>query len=256
MVKIFARTGRSRITGLLLGFCLPVVCGLLVLFYRLSAESLSVVAPSEPRSTDASTPPSGAPAHDWDLVVLADPIAPSAPPEDPGGFRVLPDVMDFESPAEEITVHMASDFLLGDRANVVVDGPLRLGDGAGFPPRGAPPGQRSGVYISPEQEPAEPFDILVAEAEAVISDGSDVVFEFRTRALEGGWSVWERIEANAMSQPIGLGLPAAAWQYRLTFFADETAAAPEVHSVAFATRPVLRGFAEDLFPADQPGDSR
>lgn len=164
----------------------------------------------------------------------------SLPPDSPA-------VEDFFSVfhPEEITVHLLSDFLQGDLSNLVAADSLRLGDERGFPPRGAPPGQRHGVYVSPEQEAAEEFDILVTEAEAALPDGSELVFEFRTRPANGEWSVWQRIEPNEMSRPLGLTRPAASWQYRLTLFAEEHSEGPAVHSVAFATRPTVQVPAEN-----------
>lgn len=139
--------------------------------------------------------------------------------------------------AEEITVHVSSDFRLGDLSNLVTSDVLRMGDGFGFGPRGAPSDQRFGVYISPEQEAIQNFDEIIAQSEAVIPEGSELVFEFRTRAADGDWSVWQRIEPNQMSQPVPLAAPADAWQYRLSFFAGDPTLSPRVGSIAFATRP-------------------
>lgn len=138
---------------------------------------------------------------------------------------------------EEITVHVSSDFSRGELSNLVSGGVLRMGDGRGFGPRGAPPDQKFGVYISPEQEALQHFDEIIAESEAVIPEGSELAFEFRTRGAGGDWSVWQRIEPNQMSRPVPLASPAQAWQYRLTFFAGDPAMSPRVDSIAFATRP-------------------
>lgn len=173
--------------------------------------------PSDPNSTTAAASP-GQEARDHETVRDQRP---------PASFP------------EEITVHVSADFRLGDLSNLVSDADvLRMGDGQGFGPRGAPQGQRFGLYISPEQEANQSFDEVIAQSEAVVPEGSELAFEFRTRTAGGNWSVWQRIAPNEMSQPVEVGAPADAWQYRLTFFADDPSLGPQVGSVAFATRPV------------------
>lgn len=144
------------------------------------------------------------------------------------------DVTEF---SEEITIHLLSDFRLGDLSNIKADGPLRLGDETGFTPRGGPPDQRFGIYVAPEQESDEIFDQVIVDSEAEIPEGSELAFEFRTRLGDSQWSVWQRIAPNEMGRPVSIGASASAWQYRLTFHANDPSLSPEVSSVAFVTRP-------------------
>lgn len=159
-----------------------------------------------------------------------------------------------DSIPDEITVHVSADFRHGSHSNVLVDGGLRMANEDEYVPRGAPPDQKYGVYLSPEQEALQSFDELILQSEARVPEESELAFEFRTRAVDGDWSVWRRIEPNQMSQPIAVGSPANAWQYRLTFFAQESAPGPEVESVAFVTRPVALRAAENPAP-EQPVSS-
>lgn len=155
---------------------------------------------------------------------------------------------------EEITIHVGKDFERGEFSNVLFQGTLRMGDDPSFVPRGAPSGQRFGVFISPEEEANQLFDQVVVSPEATIPEGSELSMEIRTRTAGGDWSVWRRMKSDRMSAAIGIGAPADAWQYRLTFYSNDPANGPEVASVAIATRPVAAR--EDLLSAGSAGAAR
>lgn len=229
--------------SLILFFCLAIaIAWFLTALFRSSPQTEPFAPPapeSERKKTLFSNPGVQDVRAEWEAPALEE--TPSRPPpSDASPQNAAEDEAAGESPPvtrhDEITVHLLSDFAEGDLSNVIANGVLRMGDGAEFTPRGAPPDQKFGIYVSPQQEAAEAFDELIAESEAVIPDGGELAFEFRTRTASGNWSVWQRIEANEMSRPVALDRPAKEWQYRLTFLASDPSLSPEVHSVAFVTR--------------------
>lgn len=136
-----------------------------------------------------------------------------------------------------------SDFATGERYNVVFErGVLRLAPDAQVSPE---LGGVCGIYVSPirtirtpEQQDEESFDRIDFNYEWRVPPGSDVVFEYRTIAVdeEGeGWTPWRELPPDERRHPVVLGAMAEKWQYRIVLFAPEAARGPEIGAVQVTT---------------------
>ncbi len=132
--------------------------------------------------------------------------------------------------------HSASDFEKGEMQNLkIVDGALQLGDDASFTPRFKPQYKTFGLYVSPEQSVGEDFDIIAPNFDVTPFEDNEVTFEFRTRSADGEWSTWYELTKEPGTQ-MSIEKAGAAWQYRLTFFANDPVKSPKVRSVSMTSK--------------------
>jgi len=134
-----------------------------------------------------------------------------------------------------IVSHKPADFENGSPENAIVTDGLQMGNNPAFVSR-VLPYKTFGLYISPEESYAELFDVIVPKVEATSPEGSDLTFEFRTRPPGRDWTVWEEVTDDRLNQPFHLDAPAAAWQYRITFYANDSASSPKVLGVKMETQ--------------------
>ena len=65
----------------------------------------------------------------------------------------------------------------------------------------------------------------------------DLLIEFRTRSADNAWSAWVPLTKEPGTQ-MRLENGAVAWQYRLTFFANDPAKSPQVRSVSMTAKTI------------------
>lgn len=130
-------------------------------------------------------------------------------------------------PSLEAVIHSAADFSMGRIENLVIEeGQLKL--------NGKKP---SGTLCSPEFEAGGWFSAFALSWDGAWQSVNQCQVEVRLRHAHG-WSEWERISINNLNQPMSLGAPARAWQYRLTLTTDNAAQGPVIASVTIAPQNV------------------
>jgi hypothetical protein len=127
--------------------------------------------------------------------------------------------------------HGLAEFKKGELQNTLVGDGLQMGTDATYAPR-LRPFKIFGIYTSPEQRPGESFDTVTPSYDGWRPEGSELTFEFRTRPEAEEWSTWR--EVSVLDLPLKCQ-PANAWQYRLTFYANDPSNSPKVHTVTMAT---------------------
>lgn len=140
-------------------------------------------------------------------------------------------------PRNEVFTQQGAEFERGDMQNVVVttEG-MQMGDTRTFISRVNPNYKLFGVYVSQEEFVSQSFDTIVPTMNVAPGANSEVTLEVRTRPIDSEWTVWEEVTKENLGQPITLGMTAAVWQYRLTFYANDSASSAKVQKVTIATR--------------------
>ena len=139
------------------------------------------------------------------------------------------------SPELMTVEHKAADFMSGSLENMAVTDGLQMGTDPSYAPR-LKPYKMFGVYVSPEQTTAAPFHALIPEIQSTQGKDSEVTFEFRSRLQNGQWTTWQEVDPKLMNTPVMTEDPSEAWQYRVTFFANDPKDAPAITSIKVAAR--------------------
>ncbi|MDB6123948.1 MAG: hypothetical protein JWQ71_2941 [Pedosphaera sp.] len=174
-------------------------------------------------------------------AVAVKPVAPpvSAPPTDASP----------KPTASKPITHTAADFVKGEFDNIVLNNALHLGNDA-TPTTFQNKYKLYGLFHSLPEDLSTTFNKVIPSYQGTIPEGGALGFWIRTRTSDGTWSTWIEVGAENMNQPIMLESPATSWQYRLTFFANDTATSPNITSVTVGTEvPPLANNAPD----DDPG---
>ncbi|EEF57401.1 hypothetical protein [Pedosphaera parvula] len=136
---------------------------------------------------------------------------------------------------DKTIIHTSTDFAKGQFDNTAVDGSIHLGNDT-TPTTFQSKFKLFGLFHSlPEDIPAT-FDMVTPSYKGTIPEGSALEFSFRTRSPEGNWSTWTEIDAESLGKPVMLDAPALSLQYKLTFFANDSASSPQITSVTMETR--------------------
>lgn len=141
-------------------------------------------------------------------------------------------------PNTHLVVQQKKDFTSGDMQNVVVDGVMQMGNDGSFLCRTRPDFRYFGVFVSGEGIAAAPFDTVVPGMAFDPGSEGEVTLEFRTRRADSDWTIWEEVTPPKMNQPFSLESESIAWQYRVTFYANNPPRGPQVQNVTMATRKV------------------
>jgi hypothetical protein len=205
-----------------------------------AAQAITQQRPTEQEQLSNSPAEKPATVSPTPSAVAAAPLATGTP--------VLVGSAPRESGSKPIT-HTATDFVKGEFDNIVLNDALHLGNDT-TPTTFQSKYKLYGLFHSLPEDLPTTFNKVIPSYQGTIPEGGELGFWIRTRTADGIWSTWTEVGTEHLNQPIMLERPATSWQYRLTFFANDTVSSPRITGVTVGTEvPPLA----DNVPDDDPG---